>query len=336
MEKQKVLWMNSLRGIACLIVMLSHIGSIHPQYGTYFNGCGKIGVWLFFILSGFWFMLPLCKYNKKITFAGILILYVKKLKQLYLVYTIVLLTALGTGSFSYAKEFFQHLLLIKGQGHFWYMPVIIKFFFVSPIFWFLKNIIQSDAYFGIVLIVLGIIYALMFPYTNYPENSIYLYWYMPLLILGMILSVVYIHLESRKIPSCIFDIIVVLMFIFILSITPWGRQLLWDKQPSSYLQNKYLLIGGIWCAIILSMLCGTFWKNILSNSRFLQWVGDLSYPLYLIHYLVLVKINAFHISWISKGILTVCVSGGIAWIFSHVMQGTLKQFFMDRTGEKEK
>ena len=59
--QKNIAWLSSLRGIGCLFVLAAHLGASSTNYGMYFNGCGKIGVWLFMIFSGFWFLYPLCQ-----------------------------------------------------------------------------------------------------------------------------------------------------------------------------------------------------------------------------------------------------------------------------------
>ena len=50
---KKLISINVLRGIACLIVLFAHIISTSATYGMYVSGCGKIGVWCFLVISGF-------------------------------------------------------------------------------------------------------------------------------------------------------------------------------------------------------------------------------------------------------------------------------------------
>lgn len=42
---ERVKWLHSLRGVACIIVLIAHIISTDSNIGGYASGCGKIGVW---------------------------------------------------------------------------------------------------------------------------------------------------------------------------------------------------------------------------------------------------------------------------------------------------
>ena len=46
-------YLTAIRGFACLLVIIAHILSGMPYIGINVAGTGKIGVWLFFILSAF-------------------------------------------------------------------------------------------------------------------------------------------------------------------------------------------------------------------------------------------------------------------------------------------
>ena len=96
----------------------------------------------------------------------------------------------------------------------------------------------------IFLAIAGIIVAIMFPFAEYIENSIQIYWYLPVFIVGMILALIYSLTPMFK-RSIIFDFFIPTGVIGILIFTPLMRQLLWKETPSSWLQNKYLLMS-IW------------------------------------------------------------------------------------------
>ena len=57
MDQKRVGYIDSLRGIACLFVLIARIVSV-SEVGSYVSGCGKIGVWLFMVLSSFLMIYP--------------------------------------------------------------------------------------------------------------------------------------------------------------------------------------------------------------------------------------------------------------------------------------
>jgi peptidoglycan/LPS O-acetylase OafA/YrhL len=128
--------MDSIRGLACLIVISAHIVAIDATYGTYANGCWKIGVWLFMVMSGFLsFMLYVTNPNMldKLDLNNILGYYKKKLVRLCPAYIIALVLAFAIDFMASWKDVVRGILAVEGAGHFWYMPVILKFYMFSVV-----------------------------------------------------------------------------------------------------------------------------------------------------------------------------------------------------------
>ena len=110
-------FLTSIRGLACMIVLIAHLTSIIPNIGSNTSGTGKIGVWLFFILSAFlltlqWIEIP------KISIKEILKFYNKRIFRIFPCYIIVLLFAFSIKYFGTIDEVINHIILIKGRGHF--------------------------------------------------------------------------------------------------------------------------------------------------------------------------------------------------------------------------
>ena len=88
---QKIKWIESLRGISCLIVLFAHILSVHPRYGIYASGCGKIGVWIFMLLSGMLLIKPDNMNSVNLQLKQIPKYYLNKLLKLYPAYFLTVL-----------------------------------------------------------------------------------------------------------------------------------------------------------------------------------------------------------------------------------------------------
>ena len=306
--QKNIAWLSSLRGIGCLFVLAAHLGASSTNYGMYFNGCGKIGVWLFMIFSGFWFLYPLCQRQQALNGRNLMGYYGKKIIRIIIPYLAVLLISMGLGFIPDGKELLRHLLLIDGFGHFWYMPVIMKFFLIAPLFWLLQQMIRNKKWLFAIIAGIGIALSVVFPFTTYTENSMQLRWYVPVFLMGMLLAIIWEAWNNWKENSVGADVIVLALAVILFSLTPWFRQKLWGIEPSAYLQNKYLLMGGLWCLIILGIVKGKIWKVWLNKSRVLQWIGEISFPLYLIHFPILMRLNATEIGWAKKVIIVLVTS----------------------------
>lgn len=306
--QKKTTWLSSLRGIGCLFVLAAHLGASSTNYGMYFNGCGKIGVWLFMIFSGFWFLYPLCQRQQVLKGRNLMGYYGKKIIRIMIPYLAVLLISMGLGFIPDGKELLRHLLLVDGFGHFWYMPVIMKFFLIAPLFWLLQQMIRNKKWLFAIIAGIGIALSVVFPFTTYTENSTQLRWYVPVFLMGMLLAIIWDFWNNWKENSVGADVIVLALVVILFSLTPWFRQKLWGIEPSAYLQNKYLLMGGLWCLIILGIVKGKIWKAWLNKSRILQWIGEISFPLYLIHFPILMRLNTTEMGWTKKVIIVLVTS----------------------------
>lgn len=312
--QKNIAWLSSLRGIGCLFVLAAHLGASSTNYGMYFNGCGKIGVWLFMIFSGFWFLYPLCQRQQALNGRNLMGYYGKKIIRIMIPYLAVLLISMGLGFIPDGKELLRHLLLIDGFGHFWYMPVIMKFFLIAPLFWLLQQMIRNKKWLFALIAGIGIALSVVFPFITYTENSMQLQWYVPVFLMGMLLAIFWDFWNNWKENSVGADVIVLALVVILFSLTPWFRQKLWGIEPSAYLQNKYLLMGGLWCLIILGIVKGKIWKEWLNKSCILQWIGEISFPLYLIHYPILMRLNATEMGWTRKVIIVLVTSIPLAAI----------------------
>lgn len=291
-SKDRLDWLESLRGIGCLFVLGAHLGSLHPQYGMYTNGCGKIGVWLFMVTSGF--LLFYTRDGIKFGIKDVPLFYLSKVLRIYPIYIIGLFGAYYTGAISNLKSLVKHLLCLEGTGHFWYMAVILKFYLIAPIFLILYSNIKKKKYFYIGVALIGCQIAILFPFQKYIENSISIWWYLPVFIMGMILFVVYnIHIANGVVG----DICAVIAALMIIMVTPFFRELLFGKEPSRFLQNKYLFIGLLWCVIIIGIKNGRYLKRFLDRAVILQYVGKWSFSIYIFHYIIMWKLFADGITW---------------------------------------
>lgn len=318
----KIKWFDSMRGLACLIVLIAHIIAINPMFGMYANGCGKIGVWLFLLMAAFFLLYH--SEGQTFTKKDLVEYYWKKILRLYPVYIIGLLVAYCCELLPDWRNILKHLFLIEGIGHFWYMPVIIKFFIIAPVFKWVYTKLRNQAIFSVMIFVLAIVLAISFPFTKYTENSIELRWYMPVFLMGMLLYILYEKIQNHS--SCkAWDVIAVAFVDVILLFTPWMREKLWGMEPSRYLQNKYLLIGGLWCLIILSISQGEYIRALLEKCTILQGIGKISYSIYIFHYIILQWLNGKNMSWGINVIVTISLSILISLIIRYGVEEPLER-----------
>lgn len=316
--KQRIQMFDALRGLACLIVIFAHILSTDCTYGLYANGCGKIGVWCFMVMSGFLSFLPFLNDTYTYSITDVIKYYRNKLVKVYPAYLIVLIFAFSIGYIDDLRILGLSLLFGKGEGHFWYMPVIAQFYLIFPIVIYLYFLVKKNDYlFTFFLLSAGALCCILFPFFSYEENSILIFWYLPVFIMGIILSIIWRRVSDKIKPSAWFDIMIFVMVIAILVCTPIFQKLIWNIAPSGWLQNKYLLMGVLWSIIVFCLLFSKKIRLIMENSKILNWIGKISYELYLIHYIILLKIVPIFQNTFIRGVIVVLLSVGLSWILHY-------------------
>lgn len=175
--------LDGLRGIAVLLVMLSHatLEDLFFFDTTAFLGIGKGGVFLFYALSAYLLDKQITQaLRKNEAHKSFWIRYfIRRFLRIYPMFIIALFIFWGVSSLgiktqiSNSKEFFQHLFLLDGRGVFWSIPVEFKYYFLSPLLllvchhmlrWDLKKI-------ALMLIVLSALAMLLGSLIHLPKIS---------------------------------------------------------------------------------------------------------------------------------------------------------------------
>ena len=111
--------------------------------------------------------------------------------------------------------------------------------------------------------------------------------------MGMLTAIIFKKNEQKELkPKIICDIAVLIILIMMLISVPYIRNIIFKIPPDYYLSNKYLFFGLGWSIIILAIQNSKYIINILNKSKALIYVGKISFPLYLVHYIVLSKISS--------------------------------------------
>ena len=114
--------------------------------------------------------------------------------------------------------------------------------------------------------------------------------------------------------------------------TPLFREILFNKEPSPFLQNKYLFTGGIWTIIVFSMFRTKYISKCITDNligKILSFTGKISYEIYLVHAFVLgylAKYNLDFMVFIILGlVISIMISYIINWLFETINNSNRKQ-----------
>ena len=292
-SQNRILWMDSLRGGACLIVFFAHIIARYPATVNYSYGVGKIGVWFFMLSSGYLLLNSSSKndnvYSSETSFFSrikwIPVYYLKKAIRLYPCFVIGVLLTWRAGLIYDQSSVIRNLCLLEGTAHLWFVPVIVKFYLVAPLFIIMDENIKSITIKIMLLLLVIVGFSVVWPFTKYPENSVNLFWYMPVFLLGIVVYYLSDYIKNTMIKNrWIGDLLVLISFVIMIILTPYVRCKVLEMDDVHFLYNKYLLMGMLWSIILLGLLIGKIGKKCLEKLVPFQMLSRVSYPVYIFHY----------------------------------------------------
>lgn len=303
--------LNSLRGLAALIVFISHFSGMRIG-GASPIACGQHGVLIFFVLSGF---LMGFLYNDKFSVEqsipksaiGTTISYLVKrfFRIIPLYYFIIIASYLISLYFntSYISPYnvagkLKSLLALKSDYlMFWTIAIEFKFYFLLPVIIILINKLSNNQIELRVLILslLTIYFCLNLQFDQ--NNRLNLFNYIIPFLAGIISAdlLKILHLKSFNIKPfanigfCLSLVLLIVTFPALINKLIGTNFLIWYYQP---------LMSILASIMIILSLNTTGIVNLCFNNKFFRFIGDVSFSFYLVHLLVINSI--LKVGFISK------------------------------------
>ena len=139
--------LNSLRGIAAMIVVIGHYSNVTTLLGGVLgHGAGQFGVMLFFILSGF--LMSHLYLNKQFDEKNVKHFAIARIARVMPLFVLVVVSSFllhkaGTKGVLYdiltAKSLLSHLLLLSGVSVLWTIPPEVQFYCLFVLLWWLYS-----------------------------------------------------------------------------------------------------------------------------------------------------------------------------------------------------
>jgi len=283
---------DGIRGLACLIVLFAHsINGIYSGARVYLPGTGKVGVWLFFVLSAF--LLTNHLFLRGTTMRSFIDYGVARIFRIAPLFVVAVLFyyLFGTTPISKISDVVNALALSKGYAHLWTIPVEAKFYVL--LFPLAIPVIAICRKFGVVwsaifVTAIGFASSLAFPFTGTPENSPQLRWYVPCFLIGVLCAVVYPSLRERirHWPSMLISLVIIAVMVVM---TDYFRSMYYPLAPHYWLGNKFIPLGALWGIFMLVNLDDAGPAGRILSSAPMTSIGRWSYPIYLFHWYFVTK-----------------------------------------------
>ena len=300
-NKLQIDCLDGLRGLAALIVVASHTSNAGMYFLPFlkFEGLGKSGVYLFFLISSFLLTRPLLSKGEKIfSFDNMSHYWQRRFFRIYPLYFIYLVTALTTTSiltnifnksdmgipFSLTfSELINHLILIEGKGVTWSIAVEFKFYFILP---FLVYIIYKlkcleNTYQILFLLICIVLTSNIFPSSDSKVNDISLLPYLPIFFTGILCAV--IQESVKDYSKTFFKLISTIGIVGMILMTPKVFSELFFVVPNNFFHREFLMYTILWACILIAAINTKGILNKILCSKTLKFFGAISFSLYLFH-----------------------------------------------------
>lgn len=277
-EDQHINALDGLRGLAALTVMVSHFTNKTGFLGDALGwGAGKVGVMVFFSLSGF--LMAHLYLSSPPTGRNVADFLVRRFARVIPLYIAVIVVAFffwvllefpPMGYDVNRENLLPRLLLLNAEGIVWTVQVEVQFYLLFPIIWLISS------WFGVhvawplsILLVL----ACVFPSPELPG----IVAYGQVFILGIL-----IYLACQRIPPLPNWVLPLALIVYVatfpvLMLDYYGID---AGHPSLVFWSPlYLAITGL---LLIATVKSRSAEYLLGN-RFGRWLGRVSYSLYLLH-----------------------------------------------------
>jgi peptidoglycan/LPS O-acetylase OafA/YrhL len=324
-QKLYVHALDGLRGLAVLTVFMSHTSLSGHRALPFLNsaGTGKMGVFLFFILSSFLLTYPfLIKQEKSFERNALINFSYRRFFRIYPLFVLYLLVALGSSYvlpsvlnrpdagipfYVTPLEFLKHVFLQQGKGVTWSILVEFRYYFVLPLLAYLYAVLFRGHFWKSLLCTIALIGASQWalPQSEALNNDTRLLPYAPVMLTGTMLAVFQYNYKTKwTIPSWapkvqeIFGLLsaglLVLSVPSVWYLVMGGSEACFgtldvflDAECHKIFHHSFIETSLLWGLVLLGAVNGQGVLQRIFEWKPLRYVGWISFSFYLWHPCVL-------------------------------------------------
>ncbi|KZN30559.1 acyltransferase [Pseudoalteromonas luteoviolacea S2607] len=305
--------LNTLRGIAALIVFITHFSDITNWLdGVLGGGSGAYGVMLFFMLSGF--LMSYLYLDKDFSQGNIIRYFLARAGRVLPLYLVVVfgsyfLTLSGYDGLYAIPDFntlLGHLLFLYGESVLWSIPAEIQFYLIFIAFWAFAKRRTGYIYVSIIAVMI-LLFLTNFPkiygdINGVPYNLFSVLRTLPFFFVGVVFG---LHYRSLKVPEYLKKHWFILSLCLIPLMYPAFSPLNTTDKVRMWLSYEVLLVMSTVFFCIVFLVPNS---NVILANKLGDFIGKISYSLYLLHLPIIIKVNQLDLSDVAKLLLSLALS----------------------------
>lgn len=280
--------LTTMRFIAASIVVLFHFGTLLKPYLPVQFFMGPEMVSFFFVLSGF--VMLYSHYDKKERFYDF---YIVRLIRIYPVYILATFTSFVFSDNPLLAKFYNIFMLqswfsgypLSGTATGWSLSVEVVFYLMFPFILYLFKYFKP--YVLIISIIMFYIiqlylknYIVIANKQNFDFLNYYPLWFCSDFLIGMLVGYIFIEFPKVRIDNCFLSTLLQLITFILIY-----------KNLVQFILVKQILFAII---IYITVTCRNSWLNALLSNKYLYFLGECSYSLYIWQLVIFLIFLKFH------------------------------------------
>lgn len=311
--------LNTLRALAAVIVFITHFSDeTNWLDGVLGGGSGAYGVMLFFLLSGF--LMSYLYLEKDFNRANVAHYFLARAGRVLPLYIVVVAASYGLSvagnetlyNIPDVSALIGHLLFLYGDSVLWSIPPEIQFYFIFIIFWAWAKKRRGYIYLACFAVMI-LLFFTNFPriqgeMNGIPYNEFNVLRSLPFFFVGGLFGMNY---RSLNVPEYLKKHWFVLVLCLIPLMYPDLTNVTSDAARRMWLSYEVLMVMSFTFFCVVFLVPN---DNVLLANRLGDFMGKISYSLYLLHLPIIVQVTKLDLSIELKLALSFAISVLLAYI----------------------
>lgn len=305
--------LNALRALAALIVFFTHFSDVTNWLnGALGGGAGAYGVMLFFMLSGF--LMAYLYGQQSCSVANVRHYLVARFARIVPLYFVIVIASFGLSQLGDASLYHipdlgaltGHLLFLYGDSVLWSIAPEVQFYLVFIGFWLFAKEKPGFIYLLVVLILIALFFS-NFPkiygeMAGVPYNEFNVLRSLPYFFVGMLLG---LNHHRIVVPHYLKSHWFIVSLLLIIWLYPSFSPITSDAKLRMWLSYEVLLVMAfVFCAVLYLVPD----NNVVLSNTTTDFLGKISYSLYLLHLPIIRLVNQSEFSVEVKLLLSLGLS----------------------------